>query len=60
MRTITSGTASLLAERPNLRLIHWGNYERTKIESYLERFPDLCLANTSSDELGDTVSVSSA
>jgi hypothetical protein len=39
-RTITSGTASLLAERPNLRFIHWGNYERTKIESYLERFPD--------------------
>jgi predicted RecB family nuclease len=30
--------ASLLAERPNLRFVHWGNYEQTKIRDYMERY----------------------
>ncbi len=30
--------AALLAERPNLRFVHWGNYEQTKIRDYMERY----------------------
>ncbi len=30
--------ASLLSERPNLRFVHWGNYEQTKIRDYMERY----------------------
>ncbi len=30
--------AALLAERPNLRFVHWGNYEQTRIRDYMERY----------------------
>jgi len=30
--------ASLLAERPNLRFVHWGNHEQTKIRDYMGRY----------------------
>jgi predicted RecB family nuclease len=35
-----STAAALLDERPNLRFVHWGSYERTGIERYVERYGD--------------------
>ena len=35
-----STVAALLDERPNLRFVHWGTYERTGIERYVERYGD--------------------
>jgi predicted RecB family nuclease len=32
--------ADLLEKRPGLRLVHWGSYERTKVERYIERHGD--------------------
>lgn len=35
-----STAAALLDERPNLRFVHWGTYERTGVVRYVERYGD--------------------